>query len=302
LSASVSLGQDVEPANSFEVFQPVAVNPRAAASEIFDRFFADRRYQEAEAVLQRSNKEQMFEWWRVRYERLKDIVTHDYRFDAGQLFKRNEKAPVIKDQFVSSNDAKQPDEHERMQPFSGDFRHGFVTEILAFASQAVEALTTPQDLKSQKQDASKTLSADFSANLSEKLLAMPIDTEQLNALFFDLMQSLAASSSGTSLIEIIEKKGLKDSSPQWHGLYLDVLLRCGFARKVIVEGLVQVEKQPKLTWIRVVWRRLPPAWAAMGVTGFTWSEDDGAKDFLDKINVRGQQLLRTFIDDNYMRL
>ena len=297
--APFSLNQNDEPAHSSVLFQPGAGNPRAAASEIFDRFFADRKYQEAEAVLQRANNEQMFEWWRVRFERLKDIVTSDYKFDADHLFRRSEKAHIVKDLFALGNDGKRA-ELAPMQPFTGDFRRGFVTEILALSTQGVERLTSPHDQKLKKSSVDPSL--ELSSELSAQLLAMPVDTELRSALFFDLMQSLAASSPGVSLLEVIEEKGLCGRSPEWFGLYLDALLRSGFARKVIVEALLQVEKQPKLAWIRVVWRRLPLAWAALGLTGFTWTEDDGAKDFLNKINVRGQQLLRTFIDNKDMRL
>ncbi len=295
-SVSFALSQEPEPNNSVPVLQASSPNPRAAASEIFDRFFTDRKYHEAEAVLQRSSKEQMFEWWRVRYERLKDIVTHDYKFDAEHFFRSSEKNPIGK------NLIKNSEEYQTIQPFSGDFRRGLVTEILLLANESFASLTTPQTQEFQKQSAQEHATLELTRELSEKLLSMPVDTDQRSALFFDLMQSLSASSPGTSLLEIIEIKGLKDRSPEWLGLYLDALLRLGFARKVIVEALLQIEKQPKLSWIRVAWRRLPAAWAAMGVTGFTWSEDDGAKDFLNKINVRGQQLLRTFIDDNDMRL
>jgi hypothetical protein len=300
-SVSFALGQDPEP-NSLPVLQASNPNPRAAASEIFDRFFADRKYQEAEAVLQRSSKEQMFEWWRVRYERLKDIVTHDYKFDAELFFKSSEKNPIGKDLIAHANDIKNSAEFQTMLPFSGDFRRGFVTEILLLAKEPFATLTTPPTHKNQKKSSEEHPTLELTREFSEKLLSMPVDTEQRSALFFDLMQSLVATSPGTSLLDVIELKGLKDRSPEWLGLYLDALLRSGFARKVIVEALLQIEKQPKLSWIRVAWRRLPAAWAAMGVTGFTWSEDDGAKDFLNKINVRGQQLLRTFIDDKDIRL
>jgi hypothetical protein len=274
----------------------------AAASEIFDHFFTERKYQEAEAVLQHSSNEQMFEWWRVRYERLRDIVTHDYKLVADQFFRHSEKTPDMKDLFAAGSDIKHRDDHAPMQAFSGDFRRGFVTEILAFANHNIESLTTAESHGDQQSDPIESFRTELSSDLLAKLLAMPVDTDQQSALFFDLVQSFAASSLGESLLEIIEKKNLKARGPEWFGLYLDALLRSGFARKVIVEALLQVEKKPYLAWIRVVWRRLPAAWDAMGVTGFLWSEDDGAKEFLNKVNVRGQQLLRTFIDDKKMRI
>jgi hypothetical protein len=269
---------------------PAAGNQRAAASEIFDRFFADRKYREAEALLQRSNNEQMFEWWRVRYERLKDIVTSDYKFDAEHLFKPSEKAAVLKEPLIAHLAAKPSVDSDKMEPFNGDFRRGFITEILALSTREPGALV--EHKKFLREEASES---ELSPALAAKLISMPIDSSEQEALFFDLFQSLLAGGSAGILLDVIEKKGLSFRSPEWFGLYLDGLLSCGFARKVIADGLLQVEKQPKLAWIRVVWRRLPEAWEALGVTGFSWSEDDGAKDFLNKINVRGQQLPRTFI-------
>ncbi len=184
-----------------------------------------------------------------------------------------------------------------MQPFSGDFRRGIATEILALSVQNLDQQLTNQ----YRHVLDKASNPPDLTALSAKLLSMPVDTDQRAAIFFDLLQSLFAGAHGESLLEVIEKKGLATRSPEWFGLYLDLLLTCGFARKVIVDALQQVEKQPKLAWIKVVWRRLPAAWAAMGITGFVWSEDDGAKDFLNKINVRGQQRLRTFIDDKDIR-
>ena len=285
-----------ESQHSAVIFHPAAGNPRAAPSEIFDRFFADRKYQEAEAVLQRSNNEQMFEWWRVRYERLKDIITHDYKFDADQLFRRSEKTPIVKDMSGNGFDGKIRNEQIPMQPFSGDFRRGIVSEILALSAQDLDQLT-----KQNSHVLEKVVDPQNLTELSARLLSMPVDTEQRAAVFFDLLQSLFAGARGEFLLEVIEKKELAKRSPEWFGLYLDTLLACGFARKVIVDALQQVEKHPKQAWIKVVWRRLPAAWTALGITGFTWSEDDGAKEFLNKINVRGQQLLRTFIDDTAMR-
>lgn len=284
----------------------VKSKPRTAApSEVFDRFFNSKRFEEAESILEHSVSDRGFDWWRSRYERLQSLNAAGYKFGLGHIVLPPLAPAQGSEVFVSmklgDSLIAHPDvvarpnsgipkpaadkESANLQPFSGDFRKGVMTEILQISDNIpnLAADATPGESKGE-----------LPAGLLKRLIAMPVDTAEHSRVFFELMQGLFAAAPDATLLRLIERKSLQYRDTFWFGLYLDALLRCGYGRKIIAESVIVSEKHPTLSWLRVIWRRLPLAWDLMGVEGFMWSEDDGVRDFLEKISRRGRQRLKSY--------
>lgn len=285
------------------------IKPRTAApSELFDRLFNSKRFEEAESILEQSVSDKGFDWWRSRYDRLQLLKEPGYVFGLAHIVV----APVVParetevfvsltldDSITAKKDAPERSGSallhlavkeveltpNQAQPFSGDLRKGVITEILRIS----DSITTQTQMKSSGNSA-----GDISPALMARLLALTVESEESSKDFFELLQGIFAGGASDQLIELIEKKSLKYRDAFWFGFYLNALLQCGYGRKIVAESVIVSERHPTLSWLRVIWRRLPLAWDLMGIVGFQWAEDDGVWDFLEKISRRGRQRLKSY--------
>lgn len=275
----------------------------AAPSEIFDRFFAAGKLAEAEVVLESSRADSHFEWWRSRRERLdkellaaKAVVSEVSRPAAPPAFAGQGPVtytvptlPVLHLTAEKTAATREP----AGKPFSGDFRKGVTTEILRIADRLTRQ--TSLDEKDLVLETRGNMRDRIPDAMMRRLLSQPLETPGEIQLFFDLLQGISAGRGGDDLLSLMEKRDLRRSSPAWFGFYLDTLLNCGFARKALAESVLLANQHQGLTWIRVIWHRLPQIWDQLGTEGFLWSEEDGTKEFVAQIKKRPKPLLKQFL-------
>lgn len=248
-----------------------------APSEIFDRFFAAGKFVEAEVVLESSRSEEHHEWWQLRRLKL-DFARQ--QFIAPKA--------VSQDQVVVNSQAATND---LPQPFSGDFRKGIMTEMLSLA----EREWIHPSINSERSEGPSV-----PLRLLSALRSLPHETPADEVQLFEVLQGLFPGGGNDQVLHLLHEKSLTRKSPAWFGFYLDSLMSCGYARKVVAESVLMTlkwstDRPLPLEWVRVIWQRLPRAWHELGSSGFSWSEEDGTRMFVQLMNKRPRLQVKHFL-------